>query len=31
MIEMPEAFHTATDDLAFADDWASRWVAAGST
>ena len=22
MIEMPEAFHTATDELAFADDWA---------
>ncbi len=22
MIEMPEAFHTATDELEFADDWA---------
>ena len=22
MIEMPEAFHTATDELSFADDWA---------
>ena len=22
MIEMPEAFHTATDDLPYADDWA---------
>jgi hypothetical protein len=22
MIEMPEAFHTATDELAFAADWA---------
>ncbi len=23
MIAMPEAFHTATDDLPFADDWAN--------
>jgi hypothetical protein len=23
MITMPEAFHSATDDLPFADDWAN--------
>jgi hypothetical protein len=23
MFAMPEAFHTATDELPFADDWAS--------
>ena len=23
MIELPAAFHTATDDLPYADDWAN--------